>query len=639
MEKLICLDCECYPNYFMVAFKSVNTGKVIIIDTKNTALSNESKKRVQSIMSTNTTFGYNSISYDLPMITYALSGATCKELYELSSEIVSKGQPDFISYKSIGMDNPNYDHFDIKEPAPAVMISLKNYGTRVGSKKLWELPYESSSYLNDEQIENLKKYCENDLDTTIDLYKAIEARIQLRIDTSNQYLGIGDLRSKSDAQMAEAIFRFELSKVGVNIQKLSPKDRIPKNVVYKCPEFISFKSQKLNDLKELLDGAVIQVNNSNGQPILPKEWTKQLKPKIGDTVYKIGLGGIHSQEAKLVVKSDDVMVLRNADIASMYPSIILELGLFPKSLGKEWLSVYRKIYQTRLKAKAEQSKLDKEIKSLEKLLINMEGMTKEDIKLKIEELKIKRNEFKTINEGLKIASNGSYGKFGSMYSFLYAPELMLTVTITGQLMMLMLIEELESAGIRVVSSNTDGIEYLCPRDRVVEIEALIFDWELTTGMTMEHGEYKALYAKDVNNYVAVYDGYTKAKGLYTDTTLMKGRSTPIVYTAIREYLLNGTPLDETIYACKDINEFVSGRTVKGGGEYCGEYLGKVVRWYYSINSIDCIKYVSNGNKVPKTDGALPLMDLPDEMPIDLNYNWYVDEAISKLNDLGVEYAQ
>ena len=598
MEKLICLDCECYPNYFMVAFKSVKTGKTIIIDTHG-KLNQDSIRRVSSIMRSATTFGYNSISYDLPMITYALSGATCKELYELSSEIVSKGQPDFISYKSIGMDNPNYDHFDIKEPAPAVMISLKNYGTRVGSKKLWELPYEPSSYLNDEQIENLKKYCENDLDTTIDLYKAIEARIQLRIDTSNQYLGIGDLRSKSDAQMAEAIFRFELSKVGVNIQKLSPKDRIPKNVVYKCPEFISFKSQKLNDLKELLDGAVIQVNKSNGQPILPKEWTKQLKPKIGDTVYKIGLGGIHSQEAKLVVKSDDVMVLRNADIASMYPSIILELGLFPKSLGKEWLSVYRKIYQTRLKAKAEKNKV--------------------------------------VDAGLKIALNGSYGKFGSMYSFLYAPELMLTVTITGQLMMLMLIEELESAGIRVVSSNTDGIEYLCPRDRVVEIEALIFDWELTTGMTMEHGEYKALYAKDVNNYVAVYDGYTKAKGLYTDTTLMKGRSTPIVYTAIREYLLNGVPLDETIYACKDINEFVSGRTVKGGGEYCGEYLGKVARWYYSINSIDCIKYASNGNKVPKTDGALPLMDLPDKIPIDLNYNWYVDEAISKLNDLGVEY--
>lgn len=601
MKRLICLDCECYPNYFMVAFKSVNTGKVIIIDTKNNALSNESRKRVQSIMSTNTTFGYNSISYDLPMITYALSGASCKELYELSSEIVSKGQPDFISYKSIGMDNPNYDHFDIKEPAPAVMISLKNYGTRVGSKKLWDLPYEPSSYLNDEQIENLKKYCENDLDTTIDLYKAIEARIQLRIDTSNQYLGIGDLRSKSDAQMAEAIFRFELSKVGVNIPKIQAKDRIPKNVVYKFPEFISFKSQKLNDLKELLDGAVIQVNKSNGQPILPKEWTKQLKPKIGNTVYKIGLGGIHSQEDKLVVKSDDTMVLRNADIASMYPSIILELELYPKSLGREWLNVYRKIYQTRLKAKAEKNKV--------------------------------------VDAGLKIALNGSYGKFGSMYSFLYAPDLMLTVTITGQLMMLMLIEELEAAGIRVVSSNTDGIEYLCPRDRVVEIEALIFDWELTTGMTMEHGEYNALYAKDVNNYVAVYDGYTKAKGLYTDTTLMKGRSTPIVYTAIREYLLNGAPLDETIYACKDINEFVSGRTVKGGGEYCGEYLGKVVRWYYSLNSIDCIKYASNGNKVPKTDGALPLMDLPDEMPIDLNYNWYVDEAISKLNDLGVEYAQ
>ena len=269
----------------------------------------------------------------------------------------------------------------------------------------------------------------------------------------------------------------------------------------------------------------------------------------------------------------------------------------------------------------------------------MEEMTKEDLKLKISQLKAEKKRYDIVNAALKISLNGSYGKLGSMYSFLYAPDLMLTVTITGQLMLLMLIEQLSLNGIRVVSSNTDGIEYYCPRDKVNLAETIIFDWELITGMTMEHGEYKGLYAENVNNYVAVYDGYTKAKGIYAETTLMKGRSTPVVYSAIREYLLNGTDIKEFINNCKDINEFVSGRTVKGGGVWKGEYLGKVVRWYYSING-DVITYMQNGNKVPKTgemNGVKPIMNLTDNIPEDLDYSWYYSEAIKKLDKLGVTY--
>jgi hypothetical protein len=202
----------------------------------------------------------------------------------------------------------------------------------------------------------------------------------------------------------------------------------------------------------------------------------------------------------------------------------------------------------------------------------------------------------------------------------------------------MLIEELEANGISVVSANTDGLEYYCPRDKVALAEAIIFDLEMVTGFEMEHGEYKALHARDVNNYVAVYDGYTKAKGVYGETTLSKGRSTPIVYTAIREFLLKGRPVNNTIASCNDINQFVSARTVKGGGMYDGEYLGKMVRWYYSKESVGCISYKINGNKVPKTDGCRPMMDLTDAIPHDLDYDWYIKEAISALKDLGVSYA-
>ena len=597
MKKLVVLDIECYPNYFLIAFKGLGTNKVITVDTQS-KLDTEQKRRIKSILNKYTTFGYNSINYDIPMLTYALNNASVNELYELSKTIVEKGQPSWMSYRNLDLEELQIDHFDIKEPAPAVMISLKNYGTRVGSKKLWDLPYNPHKRLNQEQIENLKLYCENDLDTTIDLYNAIKGRLQLRIDIGKEWNT--DFRSKSDAQMAEEMFKLELAKNGKKIQYMKAKDRLAKHVEYKCPDFITFESKELNEIKDLFDGSRFEINQGNGQPILPKEWTKFIKPKIGETVFKLGLGGIHSQEKKLSIKANDKYVLRNADIASMYPSIILLLELYPTSLGKDFLSIYRKIYETRLKAKKTGDKL--------------------------------------VNEGLKIALNGSYGKFGSFYSFLYAPDLMLTVTLTGQLMMLMLIEQLEKNDFRVISANTDGVEYYCERDRVDEAEALIFDWELDTGMVMEHGEYQALHAKDVNNYVAVYDGYVKSKGLYAETSLMKGRSTPIVYEAIRKYLLDGTSLQDTIYSCDDINEFVSGRTVNGGAEFQGKYLGKVVRWYYCKNSDGYIYYSKNGNKVPKTDGCCPLMDLPDEIPNNLNYQWYIEEAILKLNELGVYYA-
>ena len=47
-----------------------------------------------------------------------------------------------------------------------------------------------------------------------------------------------------------------------------------------------------------------------------------------------------------------------------------------------------------------------------------------------------------------------------------------------------------------------------------------------------------------------------------------------------------------------------------------------------------IEYKSNGNKVPKSDGGKPLMELPLEFPNDINYDWYIKEATDMLFDIG-----
>jgi len=631
----VALDIEVLPNYFLVMFKNEENGKTVLLDTQ-TSLAETQKRKLRSILSKYTTFGFNSNNYDIPLIDYALSGASVSQIHKASQYIIENGVPFYRFYNEYSVTKSNIDHFDIKEVAPAVMISLKVYGTRIGSRKLQEFFLDPNLEVSKEEIERLKSYCENDLDVTIDLCNSIKDRLKLRQDMSDIYAM--DLRSKSDAQIAEAVIVSELYK---KYKKRAVKPELKANykALYNVPEFVKFESKELQEVLSDVKQTIFTLDKG-GSVKLPSELANR-KITIGNTIYKMGIGGLHSQEKQLVVESNDEFVMRNADFTSYYPFIILNLGLYPKQLGKEFLLLYREIVETRLKAKTEGNSL--------------------------------------IAQSYKIILNGSFGKFGSKYSALYSPDLLLATTLTGQLTLLMLIERLEAKGIEVVSANTDGLEYYCKRSDVALAEAIIFDLEMETGFQMEHGQYKALYARDVNNYVAVYDGYVKAKGVYSETSLMKGRQTPIVFKAVRDYLGKGVSISKTVCNCTDMNEFVSARTVKGGAIYYygtlpnteeyinhiakngevsvkavetrnaeyqkqfvigsdeSEYLGKVVRWYYSTegNAI----YYKTGNKVPKTDGAKPMMDLVDDIPDDLDYNWYIQEAIEMLKDLGVDYVE
>lgn len=598
-DKLVSVDIEVLPNYFLVSFKKLKGGDPLEVEMFGAlaTLPKSDKARIHSAMKKYTTFGFNSKNFDLPLINAALDGANCKGLHRMAGNMIRNRMPDWLVHREFDITKRSYDHIELSEPSPAVMISLKNYGTRIGSKKLQEFYLDPDLPITSEAIPAFRKYCINDLDTTIDLYNAIEDRIKLRVSMSEEY-GL-DLRSKSDAQIAEAVICSELEKVGVNPVK--PNFSKTYKPMYKAPDYIEFESQELQELVREIETIQFDLAD-NGAVKLPKNLSNR-KIVIGDTKYKMGIGGLHSQEKSMSVVSDEHNVMRNADFSSYYPFIIILQGLAPQHLGKKFLTIYERIVKRRLRAKAEGDKL--------------------------------------VADSLKITINGSFGKFGSKYSKLYSPDLLLATTITGQLTLLMLIEQLELNGIPVVSANTDGLEYFCPRDKVELAETTIFDLELVTGYEMEHGEYKSLHAANVNNYVAVYDGEAKAKGIYAKTTLSKGRSTPIVFTAIREYLGNDTPVEHTIQSCSDVNEFVAARTVQGGAVWRGEYLGKMVRWYYSDKG-ESIHYKKNGNLVPKTaegNGVRPMMDLTDDIPADLDYDWYINEAIRKLADLGVCYAE
>ena len=594
MQDLVVLDCEIYPNYSLFAFKNIDNDRVVTIEVKgeDSYLDDNQHRKLNTIMQKRTTFGFNSRNYDIPIVLYALRHKTCSELHKMSCRIIENNIPGWKTMNDFCLVWPkSIKHFDVQEPAPGVRVSLKLYGGRMHSKRLQDLPIEPNSTLSDKDMDDTRVYCINDLDTTIDLFRKIEDRIDLRVDMSKQYGQ--DLMSKSDAQIAEVVIKSQLQKKSPSKRLYAPK--LPEDATFKynVPDFISFESPQLQDALDIIRHHDFQLD-AKGSIKLPTK-LKNMKIELGYSVYQLGIGGIHSTEKKQTIIPNEHQILVDKDVASYYPSIILNLGLYPKHLGPKFLDVYREIVTTRLEAK--------------------------------------RAKNKVVNESLKIVINGSFGKLGSKYSALYSPDLMMTVTLTGQLSLLMLIEQLEKQGISVVSANTDGFVSIVPKSNYNIYDDLCFDWELNTGFELEETRYKALYSRDVNNYLAVTERGSKGKGIFTIDALSKNPQAPICVIAVRDLLVDGKPIANTIRECNDLTQFLHVRSVTGGAVFRDNYLGRVVRWIYSTKG-DTIRYKKNGNKVPKSDGSMPIMEL-DSFPEDIDYDRYIDEATSILDDLGL----
>lgn len=260
------------------------------------------------------------------------------------------------------------------------------------------------------------------------------------------------------------------------------------------------------------------------------------------------------------------------------------------------------------------------------------------LRTKLSRLEMELRQAKMANAGGKVQINSCYGKFGSRWSVLYSPALVIQVTVTGQLALLMLIERLsEIEGVTVTSANTDGVTYRYPQASYDAARAVVKEWETYSGLSMESVSYQSVYSRDVSNYVAVQvDGKVKLKGDYNYVDrLDKNPDAQICARAAVDYITLGASIETTIELCDDIRQFVCVRKVTGGAVFGGEDIGKVVRWYYTLDADQSIVYKVNDHQVPDTLGARICVVLPDHVPVDVDRGWYVARAREMVRDLGV----
>lgn len=586
-KPIIVFDCELYPNLFMFKGRVLHNRNLITVRDDQP---NAREELVEILLAPCTFVSFNGIKFDVPVISAFLSGMSVEEVKYIGSAIIEQEMLPWEAERRFGFKCVSFDHIDLIEVAPS-FVGLKSYGARMHMPWLKELPYHHETILTEEQKEHVDRYCENDLDTTEELFRRLEGPLLLRVAMSQEY-GV-DLRSKSDTQMAEQAF---ITRLNLNRRK---KVQVPTQVRYKVPRFIDFRSEHLRTIAEKMQDHVYPVHHKTGHVELPDFLGKEVITLNAGT-YQMGVGGLHSTHDKKVCHvADDEWVISDIDAASFYPSIWVMWGDELPNTNKALTGEYQIIYRRRLDAKFSGDK--------------------------------------AMAEKLKVPLNGSFGKLLSRYSPLYNPELGNFITLTGQLTLLNLIEELEAAGAVTLSANTDGIAIRYHHTRKSVIEDVVAAFSQRSKFEFEYTHYRALAMKDVNNYIAVKtDRKIKAKGIYAPPDLRKNPTASICAKAVGLWLAHGTPIEETV--CKGtLEEFISARNVTGGGVQGDEYLGKVVRWYQSTDeSLPPLTYKKNGNKVPKTDGARAcmLIDKNTPLPADLSYNYYVKEAIRIAVDLG-----
>lgn len=354
------------------------------------------------------------------------------------------------------------------------------------------------------------------------------------------------------------------------------------------------------------------------------EDNSSLETMIAGIPHVVADGGTHAAEEQYIYTCGPDEVILSADVDQLYPSIMKCYGLLSRSVHDP--EKFKVILETSLRLKAEKKKKER--------------------------------------EPYKRICNIAYGAMGDKYNKLYDPRNRRLVCVFGQLLMVDLIEKIESM-CQLVQSNTDGIFVKVKRADIPRLKAAIKEWEDRTMLKMSFDEYKSIYQKDVNNYLTVeYNGQYKCKGAYIKNLNPLDYDLPIVNKAIKEYMLHGTDPRQTIMECDDLREFQ--KVVKVSSKYLcaiknatfriedggvrvwnrdGERLtDKTFRVFASTRPKDLgihklkTEDARNPDKFANTPEKCFIFNKSVkgvELPPYLDKSWYVDLAVKRLQDYGV----
>lgn len=560
--------------------------------------------------------GYNNLGYDYPVQHSILNNImyiTNADIYKKGDSIINAGDENRFAHMVWEKDwiVPQLDlykihHFDNQ----AKRTSLKTLEFNMRMENIEDLPFTPGAYLTDSQIDTLRQYLIHDLKATLMFYKHSKKLIDFRRELSAKYGR--NFMNHNDTKIGKDYFIMELEKSG--IQCFEPGSRKPRqthrpsialnSVIF---PYVRFEQPEFNRVLNWLRQQVITET---------KGVFTDLSADINGFSFDFGTGGIHGSIESQTIRSTENYVIIDLDVASFYPNLAISNELYPAHLGKQFCTIYKNVYDMRS---------------------SYPKGTPE-------------------NAMLKLALNGVYGDSNNVYSPFYDPAYTMAITINGQLLLCMLAEELlKIPGLSMIQANTDGLTVYVPRVFTGQVEQVRHAWEKLTRLQLEEAIYDVMFIRDVNNYIAVYEGgkKVKRKGAYCHTTKTdenpkgdlgwhQNHSMQVVAKAAEAALVHNKDIRDFITSHEDIHDFMLVTKVPRNSKllWGDKQVQNITRYYVSTDGAPLTKVMPPLAKSLKLNPDAPerrmsvckgwlttdCNDMKRFNRATLNYDFYIKEA-------------
>ena len=510
--RIIVVDTEVFRYDFFAIFYDITNQEWSVFHNDNSGVRDFLSQREVIFC------GFNNKHYDNHILKAIACGADPGLVKQINDFIIVDERPGW-EHWFLKRNRFWFDSFDLMDDTQ-VGTSLKHIEAHLGLNiEETEVDFDIDRPLTPEEIASTIHYCKYDVAMTAKLLTLRKGYLEAKLNVGRA-IGLPDQKSlymtnarlTAEALEAEYVQRYDER----NYRYPDNLDRslIPTEVL----EFFD----RMHD-ESISDEALFS--------------SKLLLPVDGADAV-IAFGGIHHAQPNYTEVSAGKRVIRNFDVASLYPSLMVYNGYTSRNIPSS--EIFENFYHKRLQAK-------------------------------------KTGDKKTANT-LKLILNTTYGASLAKTNPLYDPLMGRSVCITGQLYILELAMRYLAAcrTLRIIQLNTDGLMISLDEAEMPTIYRLNDEWMQSKQLELEEDKISAIHQKDVNNYVMVFEnGKVKTKGSYVTFGMAPAgafsinNNHTIVKKAVIEYFVNGTPVEDTINGCDDIHEFQI--IAKAGGGYKSVY--------------------------------------------------------------------
>lgn len=569
--------------------------------------------------------GYNNLRFDSQVVEWIIRNhqdwheitalEVCARIAQKAADVIHDANYDvFPEYREEWLSNKQIDlfrvnHYDNKNRR----VSLKRLEFEMDLENIEEMPiHHTKTNMTDDEIELTIEYCRNDIYATYEFYLVTTGntehplykgnnQIELRQDIQDEF-GIPCLNYSDSKIGDEMIKKYYCQEKGIQYNELPKKGFFRKEVRAKncIADYVTFQTPELQAFLKHVQKQVFTLTDDFKESLLFE----------GNT-YTFAKGGLHTENKPKIFEADEDVEIIDWDVSSYYPAIIINNGKYPQHLGKEFLRGYKQMFEKRLELKP-LAKKDKKIAG--------------------------------IVGALKLAVNSVYGKSSDMQNWIYDRQLTMFTTITGELSLLMLIEQYELNGIHVISANTDGVTIQIDKNKIDKMHEINKWWMDLTTYELERTDYAKIIFSTVNDYLAIKtNGEIKKKGDFlTDFELHKNKSGRVIPMALEQYFVHNIPVSDTITNHNNIYDFALRQKASKDFHYEGvagtkrTVYNKLIRYYVSntgekllkIKNPDCTTNAADVSQVEAGEWLMTVCNkLTKDHPLDnINHAYYIERA-------------